>query len=123
MIMQRHERTYPLLFQIALDVLPAQASAVACECMFSSSKETCMLRRSNISPGLLKALQMLKFVYKQDRIDLTDGLVAREEDYDISGHLTPTAIQELIATHQIHELEDLIRNSQAKLTEEESKPE
>jgi hypothetical protein len=40
---QLHEHIYPLLFWVAMDVLPAQASSVPCERAFSSSKETCAL--------------------------------------------------------------------------------
>ena len=63
-----------------MDVLPAQASAVPCERVFSSSKETCTLRRSRISPQLMEALQVLKFAHKRDRLNFTIGLVAQEED-------------------------------------------
>ena len=63
-----------------MDVLPAQASAVPCEHVFSSSKETCTLQRSQISPQLMEALQVLKFAHKWDRLNFTMGLVAQEED-------------------------------------------
>ena len=64
-----------------MDVLPAQASAVPCERVFSSSKETCTLRRSRISPQLMETLQVLKFAHKRDHLNFTVGLVAQEEDY------------------------------------------
>ncbi|KAG2752595.1 hypothetical protein P692DRAFT_201660537, partial [Suillus brevipes Sb2] len=50
------------------------------ERIFSSSKETCTLRRSNLSPATLEALQVLKFIYKQDRLNFTEDLVADERD-------------------------------------------
>ena len=40
-IQKLNEKKYPLLFQMALDVLPVQASAVPCEHIFSSSKQSC----------------------------------------------------------------------------------
>ncbi|KAF9481066.1 hypothetical protein BDN70DRAFT_789769, partial [Pholiota conissans] len=52
---------YPYLFCVATDVLPAQASAVSCERVFSSSEETCTLRCNRISRPLLEVLQVLKY--------------------------------------------------------------
>ena len=46
---------------LAMDVLPIQGSAVPCERVFSSAKETTTARRNHISPELMEALQMLKF--------------------------------------------------------------
>lgn len=54
-----------------MDVLPAQASAVACERLFSSSKETCTPRRNRITPELMEALQILKFSFHSDNLDLS----------------------------------------------------
>ncbi|TFK78760.1 hypothetical protein K466DRAFT_473198, partial [Polyporus arcularius HHB13444] len=90
-----NEKVYPYLYRVALDVLAAQASAVICERVFSSSKETDTLRRSRIDPELMEALQCLKFYYKQSRLNLTADLVAREEDYTIEGPLTDNAVKEL----------------------------
>lgn len=89
---EKKEHTFPLLFRVAMDVLPAQASSVPSERIFSSSKETYTLRRSNLSPATLEALQVLKFVYKQDCLKFTEDLVADERDYTISGPVTPRAI-------------------------------
>ncbi|KIM65044.1 hypothetical protein SCLCIDRAFT_52525, partial [Scleroderma citrinum Foug A] len=71
---------HPLLFRVAMDILPAQASAVPCEWVFLSSKETCMLCQNRISPQLLEALQILKFALRKDRLNFTGDLLAREED-------------------------------------------
>ncbi|KAG1731107.1 uncharacterized protein EDB91DRAFT_1059002 [Suillus paluster] len=46
-------------FRVAMDVLPAQASFVPSKHIFSSSKETCTLWCSNLSPTTLKALQVI----------------------------------------------------------------
>ena len=46
---------------MALDILPIQASAVSCECIFSLSKETCDAHHSWIDPILMEALQLLKY--------------------------------------------------------------
>src|SRR6266481_6421846 len=94
-----------------MDILPAQASSVPSERIFSSSKETCTQRRNNISPTMLEALQILKFIYKQDRLNFTDDLVADERDYMISGHVTPRAVDELMAAGKFSELDELLANA------------
>ena len=44
-----------------MDILAIQGSAVPCERVFSSGKETMSARRSRIKYDLMEALQMLKF--------------------------------------------------------------
>lgn len=63
---QDHEKTYPLLFKVAMDVLPAQGSAVACERVFSLCKETDSLRRRKLSPKMMEYLQVLKQSYMRE---------------------------------------------------------
>jgi len=53
-----------------MDILPAQASSVACERLFSSSKETCTPHRNRINPDLMEALQTLKFSFRSEALDL-----------------------------------------------------
>jgi hypothetical protein len=50
-----------------MDILPIQASAVPCERVFSSSKETTTDRRNNLGPRMVEALQLLKFQSKRGR--------------------------------------------------------
>lgn len=107
---EKKEHTFPLLFRVAMDVLPAQASSVPSEHIFSSSKETCTLQCSNLSPATLKALQVLKFIYKQDRLNFTEDLVADERDYTISEPVTSRAVDELMAAGNLRELDELLQN-------------
>ncbi|KAG6808413.1 hypothetical protein H0H92_004231 [Tricholoma furcatifolium] len=107
---ERTEHVFPLLFRVAMDVLPVQASSVPCERVFSSSKETCALRRNRMSPKHMEGLQLLKFSYKQDRLTFTDDLLAKEVDYNISGPITSAAIDELVRTDRLSELRDLLAN-------------
>ncbi len=65
---------------MVLDVLPAQASSVACERVFSPSKETITMRRSCFSPVLMEILQFLKYTYRQERLDLMEGFVSSEKE-------------------------------------------
>jgi len=86
------EHDYPTLFRLATDVLPAQATAVPYERVFSSSKETCTQRRSQLGPTTMEMLQILKHLYQQDRLDFTTGILAMEEDYTIEGPVTEAAV-------------------------------
>lgn len=57
-----------------MDLLPVQGSAVPCERVFSSSKETMAPRRNHIGPVLMEALQILKFSFKYGRgLDFSVG--------------------------------------------------
>ena len=100
-------RIHPLLFPVALDVLPVQASAVPCERAFSSSKETCALRQSLLSASTLEVLQVLKQLYKDEQLNFVSHLLAKEDDYAIN-HATEAAIHELISAGDLEELRDLL---------------
>ncbi|KAF7330238.1 putative AC transposase [Mycena venus] len=98
------------LFRVALDVLPVQASAVPCERVFSSSKETDSLRRSSLSPRMIEMLQILKFIYRQDRLKFCDDLIATEAECSVID-VDPKIIEELLASGRIQELEELVNAS------------
>ncbi|KAB5587613.1 HAT family dimerization protein [Ceratobasidium theobromae] len=51
----------PLIHQMAVDVLPAQASSVSSERVFSLSKLTCTWERNHISSELVEVLQVVKY--------------------------------------------------------------
>jgi|ERR1700722_331064 len=97
------------MFRVALDILPVQASSVPCERIFSSSKETCVLRRSLLSASLLEMLQVLKQLYKDTHLDFTLDWIAKEDDYSIE-RATEAAIHELMSTGKTDELLDLLRS-------------
>jgi hypothetical protein len=67
--MQEHQHQYPRIFRLAMDIIPIQASSVACERVFSSGKQTMTPRRSRISALLMEALQILKFAIRKDTKD------------------------------------------------------
>jgi hypothetical protein len=104
------EKNYPLLFCVAMDILPAQASSVPRERVFSSSKETNSLPRSRMSPELTEALQILKFSFRQDRLCFTRDFFPKEEDYAISGPVTQRAMKELIHAGKLDKLQDRSRS-------------
>ncbi len=62
-----------------MDYLPVQASSVPCEHIFSSAAETDTKKRNRLSPILMEALQILKFIYKKDRLNFTIGLMVTHE--------------------------------------------
>lgn len=74
-----------------MDMLPAQALAVPSERVFSSSKETCTLRRNRVS--LREALQVPKYSYRSERLSFVEDLIiVKEADYTISGQLTESEL-------------------------------
>lgn len=63
-----------------MDLLPIQGSAVPCERIFSSAKETLTSRRTRITSDLMEALQMLKFSVKHSSgLSFTTGTSLEEE--------------------------------------------
>ena len=64
-----------------MDYLPIQATSVPCERVFSSAKETDTAKRNCMSPVLMEALQLLKFMLKKQRLDFTKGWGV-EDDID-----------------------------------------
>ncbi|KDQ51978.1 hypothetical protein JAAARDRAFT_96584, partial [Jaapia argillacea MUCL 33604] len=71
---------FPLLFRVAMDILPMQASSVFCERAFSSSKETITAHCSKLSPIMLEMLQVLKYIFRNEDLDFTSGWRAATED-------------------------------------------
>ena len=81
---QEHQHQWPTLFKLAMDLLPAQATSVPCERVFSAIKETTTARRNRLTPKIMEATQILKFQAKNKRqIDFTEGLAQEEELGDL----------------------------------------
>ncbi|CAE6365245.1 unnamed protein product [Rhizoctonia solani] len=66
-----HRRVFPLLYQVAMDILPVQASSVSSERAFSSAKLTCTREQNRISVEHMEELQVLKHSLHQRRADNT----------------------------------------------------
>ncbi|KIK20568.1 hypothetical protein PISMIDRAFT_105482, partial [Pisolithus microcarpus 441] len=87
-----NQMQFPMLFAIAMDYLPIQASSVPCERVFLSSAEMDTKKRNQISPILMEALQMLKYHLKQEQLDFMvnwtispDSLVEDEPEEPAEG--------------------------------------
>lgn len=65
-----------------MDYLPIQASSVPCERVFSSSSETDTKKRNRISPVLMEALQIVKFLLKKERLNFTQGWAASQKEME-----------------------------------------
>jgi hypothetical protein len=100
------------MYRVALDILPVQASSVACERVFSSSKETITMRRNCLSVELMEVLQFLKYTYRQDRLNLMEGVISSEQDL-LSAEMPSAPIEDvrdLLVKGQINELIELLNN-------------
>ena len=104
---QSKKYEFPILYRIALDVIPIQASAVPCERVFSSSKETDTNRQSSIGPEFMEVLQMCKYLYRSERLDFMSGLLATEEECSVIDVL-PSTLAEMLRLGDIEGLESLI---------------
>ena len=104
-----------MMYRVALDILPVQASSVACERVFSSSKETITMRRSCLSVELMEILQFLKYTYRQDRLNLMEGVISSEQDL-LSAEIPMASIEDvrdLLVKGQISELIELLNGNEA----------
>jgi hypothetical protein len=76
-VQQLNKSVLPTFFEMSLDYLPVQASAVLSEQVFLLSAEMDTKKRNCIKPVLMEVLQMLKFALKQSA-GLYQGLVTSE---------------------------------------------
>ncbi|CAA7265592.1 unnamed protein product [Cyclocybe aegerita] len=107
---QANQTRFPLFWKLALDVLPAQASSVPCERIFSSSKEMDTSRRSNLSPLHMEQLQIMKFSYRNDRLNFTDHLLSSEEELSVLD-MSVEVVESLLAGGKIEELNQYVNES------------
>lgn len=82
---KEHSLLYPTLAQIALDILPCQASSVPCERLFSASKQTAIDRRASLGAKRFEELQVMKFAWRP-KIDDLVGYNSKEVE-EVQVHL------------------------------------
>lgn len=83
---QENQLRFPTIFALAMDILPIPGSAVPCERVFSSAKETTTPRRNRLAPEMMEAFQMMKFSVKSGRsLNFTAGMskAAELEELDL----------------------------------------
>ena len=77
---QENHLRYPTIYCLAMDILPIQGSAIPCECVFSSAKETMTDHCNQIHFELMEALQMVKFSVKRGRpLNFTECTLKQDE--------------------------------------------
>ncbi|KAF8154651.1 hypothetical protein B0H34DRAFT_799415 [Crassisporium funariophilum] len=108
-----NKASYPLMFSIALDVLPVQASAVPCKQLFLSSKKHALISRAKFYPSCWRLCRLINASYNW--FDFTETYLANKEDYTIDGKLTEFAVEELLRLGRLDELEELLSNAKELL--------
>ena len=73
---------FPTLARIALDVLPAQASSVPCERMFSGSKQIATDRRAQLGHIVFEELVIMKSAWGPDLYDMPAWNAAQIDEVD-----------------------------------------
>ncbi|KAF8670440.1 hAT family C-terminal dimerization region [Rhizoctonia solani] len=69
-----HQYTYPILYQMAMNVLPVQALSVLSEQVFLLSKLTVTAQRTRPSAPNVEYMQVLKHTLRRRRRDHLDGV-------------------------------------------------
>ena len=68
--------------RIALDVLPAQASSVPCERLFSGSKQIATDRRASLGPKVFEELVIMKSAWGPELYDMAAWTASQVEEVE-----------------------------------------
>jgi len=71
---------YPTLGHIALDVLPAQASSVPCERLFSGTKQIAEDRQSRLGPIVFEELAIMNSAWGPELYDMAAWNASQVEE-------------------------------------------
>jgi hypothetical protein len=82
-LLQDNTQLHPTLARIALDVLPCQSSSVPCEQLFSTSKQTADTRRASLGAKQFEELQIMKFAWCNNIVDLAAWNSGQIEEVDL----------------------------------------
>jgi len=75
------------------------------------------MRRNCLSVELMEVLQFLKYTYRQDRLDLMEGLISSEQDL-LSAETTPVSVddvRDLLVKGQINKLLELLNTEASEM--------
>jgi hAT family C-terminal dimerisation region len=111
---------FPMLFSIAMDYLPVQATSISCEHVFSSAKDTDTAKRNQINPVLMEALQMLKYALKKECLSFTNGWPTSKADMNrVSKSVPADSLNSLFGDNPHNALDQLL---QGFLNDDDSQP-
>jgi len=97
-----------MLFAIAMDYLPIQATSVPCKCIFSLAKETNTTKQNRMSPVLMEALQLLKFLLKKQHLNFMEGWSMLQAAMEVG--LQDHDLSTLLVGNKVHEVMDSMLN-------------
>ena len=75
-----HADVYPTLARIALDILPAQASSVPCEQLFSGTKQVATDRQASLGPVVFEEATITKSAWGPGLCDVAAWNAAQMEE-------------------------------------------
>ncbi|ESK92972.1 hypothetical protein Moror_8975 [Moniliophthora roreri MCA 2997] len=102
----KNRKCFPLIWRIAMDILPAQVSAVPCKHVFSSSKQTDSCQCSNLSTKMIEILQILKYSYQE--VCFVDDLLLDTQTIVTMVDLEPEVAEKMISEERLDELKSLL---------------
>jgi hypothetical protein len=94
---QDHAALFPTLAQIALDILPCQASSVPCEHLFSASKQTANLHQSSLGSKHFGELQIMKFTWCKKILNNREQNWAQVEEVQLGEYSEFLKVDETLA--------------------------
>jgi hypothetical protein len=74
---------YPTLARIALDILPAQATSVPCERLFSCSKQVATERRACLGSAIFEELVIMGSTWRPNLYDMSAWNSSQVEEVDL----------------------------------------
>ena len=75
---------FPILAQIALDILAIPVSSVPCECLFSAGKHIATDHRARLGVIHFEELQVMRAAWKDNIVDLATWNSGEIEDVDMT---------------------------------------
>ena len=89
---------FPTLGRIALDVLPAQASSVPCERLFSGSKQIATDRRAQLGNTIFEELVIMKSAWGPELYDMAAWNAAQVEEVELLFDFEEMLIEDAAST-------------------------
>jgi hypothetical protein len=69
-----------------------------------------MLRHSNLSPVMMEVLQILEFIYRNDRLSFTDDLISTEQELSVID-VSADVVKDLLSQGKVDKLVALVESS------------